>query len=338
MNGRFSRGLVVGKFAPLHRGHEWVIRSAMERCDEVLVLSYSNPEWSGCNPKRRVRWLKALFPEVRSLVLECDDVPSNDAADSVHRSFVGQICLERFGCTVDAVFTSESYGGGFAAELTTFFRERHRWSGDVVHVSVDMERKLIPISATAIRADVHACRQWLSPEVYGSFVNRVCILGGESSGKSTLAAALARHYQTLHVEEYGRELWERQGGVLQFSDLLHIAERHVELEEAAAGGAHRYLFSDTSPLTTLFYSDEMFGQIHPKLEVLARRRYDLAVLCAPDFPFVQDGTRREAGFRDRQHAWYLMQLQRGDQPWMLVSGSVDERVRAVEDRLRTYRG
>ena len=63
------------------------------------------------------------------------------------------------------------------------------------------------------------------------------------------------------------------------------------------------------------------------------RRYDLVVLCEPDFPFVQDGTRRDAAFRQRQTEWYVTQLaQRGIAP-VRVRGSVDERVRRIEEAL-----
>ena len=339
MSAPYKRGFVVGKFAPLHRGHEHLIRRAASACDELFIVSYSRSELPGCGTKQRARWLAELFPDARRLVvtdavlrahLPGVEMPHNDHPDErLHRRFVGRICRDVFRTTVDAVFTSETYGEPFAAELTRFFRERDPAAPAVRHVLVDLDRRAVPVSGTAIRADVHGQRAFLSPEVYASFVERVCFLGGESSGKSTLTAALARHFETAHVEEYGRELWEQRGGHLVFDDLLDIARCQVGREEAALRSARRFVFCDTSPLTTLFYSREMFGRAAPELERLARRRYRLAVLCEPDFPFAQDGTRRDAAFRARQHAWYLEQLSRGKQPWMRVGGSVEERVRAV---------
>ncbi len=339
MNGRFRRGLVVGKFAPLHRGHERLLRHAAAVCDELFIISYSRPELPGCAPARREEWLAARFPGARRLVvtdallrarLPGVETPRNDDPDAgAHRRFVGRLCREIFGTAVDAVFTSETYGDPFAAELTRFFREQEPDAPAVRHVLVDLERRAEPVSGTAVRADVHGQRRFLSPEVYASFVERVCLLGGESSGKSTLALALARHFGTAAVAEYGRERWEACGGELVFGDLLDIAQRQVAREEAARRGAHRYVFCDTSPLTTLFYSREMFGRADPKLDRLAARPYRLAVLCAPDFPFVQDGTRRDEAFRARGHAWYQEQLARGGQPWIAVGGGVAARVHAV---------
>lgn len=73
----------------------------------------------------------------------------------------------------------------------------------------------------------------------------------------------------------------------------------------------------------------MFGRAEPELAQLAEHRYDLVLLCAPDFPFIQDGTRRDEDFRARQHAWYRDELARRGIAFVDVSGSVDERIRQV---------
>lgn len=310
-----------------------MIERALALCDEVVIISYSRPELPGSEPERRARWLAARFPETRRLVVSdarFATMPANDADAATHRRFVAFLCRSVIGVEVDAVFTSEDYGDGFAASLESAQRQHDPHAPQVVHVTVDRAREIIPISATAIRADVHAHREWLSPEVYASFVRRVCILGGESSGKSTLAERLALTLGTSHVAEYGRLLWEQKGGALDFDDMLHIAECQVALEERAASRAREFLICDTSPLTTLLYSDRLFGQVDPALERLAMsRRYDLTVLCAPDFPFVQDGTRQDDAFRRYQHQWYLDRLATRADPWILVRGSVDERIAAV---------
>jgi NadR type nicotinamide-nucleotide adenylyltransferase len=173
--------------------------------------------------------------------------------------------------------------------------------------------------------------------VYASFVQRVCILGGESSGKSTLAEALASDFHTVHVPEYGRELWEHRNGTLTFEDLLHIGEQQIAAEENALMRANRFLFCDTSPLTTLFYSLHLFGRADPRLEQLADHQYDSVVLCGTDFTFVQDGTRQKASFRDDQHAWYIAELTRRNIPFLLVTGSIEERVAQISHCLQNFR-
>jgi len=346
MSKRFQRGLVVGKFSPLHRGHEWVIHQALDQCAEVLIISYSKPEMPGCDASRRDQWLATLFPETRRLVVTDErlrgwlkpgdgptEVPDNDADETTHRRFCGFLCQRVLGVTVDAVFTSEEYGDGFAEELTRYFRKWPPTAQSVVHVLVDRDRHRLPISGTTLRRDIHIHREWLSPVVYAAFVRRVCLLGAESSGKSTLAAALAREFQTVYVAEFGRELWEAKSGVLNFEDMRHIAEVQLQREEEAATRASRFLFCDTSPLTTLFYSRHLFGKAEQALEDLARRTYDVTILCAPDFPLVQDGTRQEEEFRARQHQWYLDELARRSIGYLLVTGSFESRINQVSTAL-----
>ena len=341
----FARGLVVGKFSPLHRGHELVIRTALEQCERVYVLSYSRPELPGCDPERRSHWLLALFPEVRSLVLTDallreqahpelpEQLPHNDAPDLEHRRFVAAACRVFFATHVDAVFTSESYGPGFAEELTRYFRTTEPGAAAVRHVAVDPERRRVPISGTALRAGCARADDFLAPIVRASFVRRVLLLGGESSGKSTLARSLAQRFETELVAEYGRELWEARDGQLVYEDLLEIGREQIAREERALLTAQRFLFCDTSPLTTLFYCLDLFGRAEPELMAAATRGYDFIVLCAPDIPFEQDGTRRDAAFRAQQHAWYLAEIERRGTPWLLVQGDDPARVEQVVSRL-----
>jgi NadR type nicotinamide-nucleotide adenylyltransferase len=331
----YKRGLVVGKFCPLHKGHELLINRARDACEELLVVSYTKPEFPGLEPARREGWLRTQFPQATVVVL--DDarlaalcaargvpariLPHNDDDGDAHRHFMGWLCWTVLDLPADAVFSSEDYGPGFAQVL-----QRHYATGAVAHVSVDPARSLVPVSGTLVRQDPQAHSAYLSPIVRADFITRVCVLGGESSGKTTLAAALAAHFQTAWVAEYGRELWESQDGVLAYDDLLKIGREQLRREAAAAGQARRWLFCDTSPMTTYFYCVEMFGRAEQELAQLAEHRYDLVVLCAPDFPFIQDGTRRDEDFRARQHAWYRAELARRGIAFVDVYGTVAERV------------
>jgi len=324
---RFRSGLVVGKFAPLHLGHEGLVAAARAACDQLLVLSYSWPELPGCGPERRAGWLASRLPFARTVVIAAGDVerpmPANDDRGEDHNEFVAWLLAGPLATRVDAVFTSEAYGDGLAAALAA------QQGSMVTHVSVDPARAAVPVSGTAVRADVHAHRAFLAPEVYASFVARVALVGGESSGKTTLAKALAARFETSWVHEYGRELWEERGGRLDPPDLLHIAEVQIGREERALLASHRFLFCDTTPLVTRFYAEWLFGTAEQQLIALAARPYHLTFLCAGDWPFVQDGSRQDPAFRDRQRAYYLDHLGRAGVPVVELSGDLDSRLAAA---------
>jgi HTH-type transcriptional repressor of NAD biosynthesis genes len=307
-----------------------VLDAAARACSALIIISYTKPEFEGGAPSVGEGWLRALYPAATVLVV--DDaalarlpgapraVLHNDADAQVHREFFGWLCASVLDVDVDAVFTSEDYGDGFAAALSVVFGHR------VTHVSVDRARVAVPVSGTRARADLYAERRFVPPLVLASLVRRVLVPGAESSGKSTLARVLAQHLDTCWAAEYGRELWESKEGALAFDDMLTIGRTQVEREAALCGAARDWLVCDTSPLTTRWYSHDLFGKADPQLAALAHRHYDLVLLCAPDFPFRQDGTRRNESRRARQHAWYLDQLGQRGIAYLLVVGSVEQRL------------
>ena len=160
-------------------------------------------------------------------------------------------------------------------------------------------------------------------------IARIAIVGGESTGKSTLVAALGARYGEPCVAEYGRTLWEAQGGHTGYDDLRRIGERHIADEEAAMARAERCVFVDTTPLTTLWYSIDGYGGADPDLAAMSWRRYDLTLVCAPDFAFVQDGTRSSDDFRVRHDRWIRATLQARGVDFVEVRGTVAARLDAV---------
>jgi NadR type nicotinamide-nucleotide adenylyltransferase len=334
VTARFHQGFVVGKFSPLHLGHEHLVKTARAACDQVLVLSYARPELPGCGAARRAAWLSARFPFTRTAVLAAGEVdrpmPANDAPGQEHCDFVAWLLAGPLATRVDAVFTSESYGDNLAATIAA------RQGAPVTHVSVDPPRAAVPVSGSGVRADVHAHRHLLAPEVYASFVSRVALVGGESCGKTTIAAALASRLETSWVAEYGRELWEARGGRLEPGDLLEIAEIQIAREEWAARLAHRFLFCDTTPLVTRFYAEALFGAADPRLVELAARPYDLTFLCASDTPFVQDGTRQDPAFRDQQEAYYTAHLHAAGVSFIELRGDLATRLAAATAALAVH--
>ncbi|MBF9237628.1 AAA family ATPase [Hymenobacter sp. BT683] len=339
-------GLVVGKFWPFHKGHQLLLETAAAQVTDLVVMVYANPDSGTMPAATRARWIQELYRgdemaegarigatplRVFALSAEADGIPADDADDDAHRTFVQRWLAQR-GISIDVVFSSESYGPGFAEHL------------GAAHVAVDAPRRQVPVSGTKLRSNAAEHAQFLHPLVAAELgtvspatVPRVVFLGAESSGKSTLCAALAQVCQTVWVPEYGRTLHEQKHGNLDYEDLLYIARRHVELEDEAIGKARSVLFCDTNAATTALYSYYYFHRCDPILRALAAvcgQRYAHTFVCAPTVPFEQDGWRGPEALRSFQHGTILMQLDFYGIPYTLVEGSVEERVGQVTRQLR----
>ena len=321
----FGHGLIVGKFAPLHAGHEHVIRTALEQCERVSVWCYARPDFASMPSPVRRGWLREVFPDHLfpnlELLPDAPNPPLDSAAAELHNAYCRRV-LADWNVRPDAVFTSEDYGEGLAAAL------------GATHRMVDRPRQQFPVSGTVLRADIHGLRHFLNPLVYAHFLQRVVILGAESTGKSTLARALAGHFGTACVREYGRDVYERENGALTPAHFLEIALGHRALEREAArsGQANRYVFSDTDAATTLMWSYLLTGQALPQLHELAdgcRARYAHAFVCSPDIAFEQDGWRSNKAVREVQQAHILQDLNTRGVRYTVLTGSVQERVAQV---------
>lgn len=168
---------------------------------------------------------------------------------------------------------------------------------------------------------------------------RIAILGAESTGKSTLADALARRYGTLWVPEYLREFVDVQGRVPHEDDQPGIARTQLAREDAMAArpAARGFLFCDTTPLMTAVYSRIYWGRVPPALLALeAAHGYALTLVAAPDLPWVPDGLMRDSDeVRQRVHAQLVAVLAARGIPYVLVEGELEERVARVEVMLDT---
>ena len=165
-------------------------------------------------------------------------------------------------------------------------------------------------------------------------VKRVCLIGAESTGKSTLAMALAERFDTLWNPEYGRPytLIGRPAGAPWTSwEFTHIARVHCWYEDFLAGFAHRVLFSDTDAFTTAVFHEVYLGTPATGFAELVERSYDLFVVCGLDVPWRHDGIREFEEQRRWMHERCLRRARDSGRPWLLAEGSVARRLDAVAE-------
>jgi HTH-type transcriptional regulator, transcriptional repressor of NAD biosynthesis genes len=175
-------------------------------------------------------------------------------------------------------------------------------------------------------------------------VIRVCLLGAESTGKTTLAAALAESYATLWVPEYGRvytEVCRPRDAPWRSEEFEHIARLQCWYEDFLAGLARRVLFCDTDAFTTAVFHEAYLGAPARGFDDLVARAYDLYLVCGLDVPFEHDGLREFEETRRQHHETYVEHARTSGAPWLLVEGPPEERLaaaRAAVDRALWHAG
>ncbi|MFZ5814189.1 MAG: AAA family ATPase, partial [Bacillota bacterium] len=236
-------GLTLGKFAPLHRGHQHLIETALAEVDHLILLIYDQPETTDIPLPVRAGWIRALYPTVE--VIEVWDGP-REVGDSpaIKAAHEGHILKLLGGRRITHFFSSEFYGEHMSRALGAVDRQ------------VDPDRRAVPVSGRAIREAPYAHRRFIHPMVYRDLITNVLFVGAPSTGKTTLARTLAERFGTVWMPEYGREYWEAHqvDRRLTPEQLVAIAEGHIEREERLLLEADRYLFTDTSAWTTYLFA------------------------------------------------------------------------------------
>ena len=314
---RFANGICIGKFYPPHRGHKHLIETASAQSERVTVFVCDDDDQT-IPGELRAAWLREIHPEADVRVIR-SPLADDDSAGWASAT------IEWLGGAPDAVFTSEAYGDVYAAHMGS------------THVSVDAERRVVPISATMIRSNPLQHLDQLEPCVRAHFVKRVVVIGAESTGTTTLSIALAEHYQTTWAPEFGRfytEARRPRGELWRSDEFTFIAVEQARLEDAMARLAKQVLICDTDPFATTIWHERYLGAPSSAVQaVAAGRRYDLYILTNTDISFVQDGIRDGEHLRQWMHDRFRDELTRMGTPMIVVSGSHEKRLAEAVARI-----
>ncbi len=313
-------GLVIGKFLPPHRGHKLLVETAAAHSEQTVVIVCAKPS-DFVDGEIRGQWMREIHPQVRVIVID-DRYDENDSRIWAENT------VRWLGRAPDAVFTSEHYGETYAKLM------------GAVHVSVDQRRQRVPVSGTAVRRDPFANWDFIEPPVRGWFAKRVCVLGAESTGTTTLARSLADQLRTSWVEEYGREYsvpkMAAKDDIWKTPEFIHIAQEQQRREDAAARLANRVLVCDTNAFATTLWHRRYVGTDSPEVKTIADAgRCDLYLLTGDEIPFVQDGLRDGEHIRHEMHRWFEEALAAQSVPWKLLRGSPEARLSEALQQVAT---
>jgi NadR type nicotinamide-nucleotide adenylyltransferase len=321
-------GLTLGKFAPFHKGHQLLVETALAEMDRVIVVIYDCPETTPIPLPVRANWIRRLYPAAE--VLEAWDGPAETGytADIMRKQ--ERYILELLGDRqVTHFYSSELYGEHMSEALGAANRQ------------VDRDRVRIAVSGTAVRAAPFEKRHLVDPLVYADLVAKVVFVGAPSTGKTTIAEAMAKQMKTVWMPEYGREYWERHqvDRRLAPEQLADIAEGHLEREETLVADARDYMFVDTNAITTYMFALDYHGFALPRLRQLAERavpRYDLVFLCGDDIPYDDTVDRSGDQHRHTFQKKIVADLLVRNVPFIPLYGSLEERMEKVETVLKRY--
>jgi NadR type nicotinamide-nucleotide adenylyltransferase len=148
---------------------------------------------------------------------------------------------------------------------------------------------------------------------------RVCLIGPECTGKTTLAEELAAHFNAPWVPEFAREYAQRVARELTADDVEPIARGELALIDAAPNEG--LVIFDTDLISTVVYARHYYGRCPEWIEREAQiRKSDLYLLLDIDLPWVPDSLRDSASPRESLNDQFAQTLKIYDANAVAITG------------------
>ncbi|RWY46236.1 AAA family ATPase [Mucilaginibacter gilvus] len=170
-----------------------------------------------------------------------------------------------------------------------------------------------------------------------SEIIKIAVVGPESTGKSTMSAFLALHFNTVWVPEYARGYCEKLTAPPTWQDEINMFTGQLALEEEFVPQANKLLICDTTFITVKIWSDHTFGE-SPKevLDELPKHPYDLYLLLNIDLPWEEDPLRDFPNMREHFMAVWYLELDALKANYVLISGTGDNRYENAVAAVNTF--
>ncbi|HEX7137814.1 MAG TPA: ATP-binding protein [Vicinamibacterales bacterium] len=172
---------------------------------------------------------------------------------------------------------------------------------------------------------------------------RICLIGPECTGKTTIAARLAERYGVSWVPEYAREYAAAVARPLISEDADLIARGQLASEDRAIAEAlrtgARLLILDTDLVSTYVYARHYYGSAPEWVDAIVHTRLaNHYLLLSPDCPFTPDPVRDSAADRLAIHDAMALALDTLGARYTRVGGGWEERWEGVVGVVEGMRG
>jgi HTH-type transcriptional repressor of NAD biosynthesis genes len=317
-----KRGLVIGKFLPIHQGHVALIEFAAAQCDELIVsMSYTSADVIPA--AIRFNWIVELFndnPKIKPNLI-VDDFDDESLELPERTRIWAQVIKEKYP-PIQFLFSSESYGDPFAKNL------------NAAHIQFDPSRKLFPISASQIRSNPFQHWSFIPEVVRPHFVKKICFYGPESTGKSTMAATMAKRFNTEFVPEVAREMLITNN--FSLDDIIRIGKAQTERVHEKLKTANKILFCDTDLITTQIYSQHYLGTIPQILFDLEKEvNYDIYFFMDINTEWIPDGLRDLGHRRKEMFEIFKKALNDRNIPFIFLTGDREKKEETVINTIKS---
>lgn len=344
---KYENVVVIGKFMPMHKGHEFLFGFAKAHSKNVFVLVDNTPNDTidvevrakiiqEAHPELNVSFFKNKMPQDPSETDDFWNIWSSGMKGLVNASAGKET-------NIDAVVASMDYGKKLAESLSCDF------------LPLDVARSTLNISATQIRNDTQKYFNFISDAFKPNFVKKYAFIGAESTGKTTVIERLITEFEVLRngltasVPEYAYQYMKTFKG--EFTPdcvplFITAQEAQMNLASKTSNGV---LLCDSNALTTKVYGQyvfpEIFGNFPEELEnYVIKQNFEMTFLFKPDenTKFKEDIHRqvfkKEAIEKSRLDIFNAMEqeLIKSNIPYMVIEGNYENRFKQVRDYLSNY--
>lgn len=366
---RHKVGVIIGKFMPMHKGHEFLIRFGLSQVEQLYVLVDNTPN-DTIAVAERAKILQANFPSVRvgyfpvKMPQEPSETPifwsiwANGIQTQVNECAykkaleMNQRLVEEFGLPdnrnliekkdihIDCLIAAMDYGKMLSQHLKCDF------------IPLDMSRTTLNISATEIRNDTINNFPYVADIYKSCFTQKFAFIGAESTGKTTVINRIVetladKQYLTHMIPEYAYQLLKTKDGIFQVSDVEKIIFAQEAQMQIGARTAGPVLLCDSDALTTKVYAQyafpEQFAHFPQVLDNFVNNQsFTLTFVFKPDehTGFVPDIHRKT--FENNPDSRLIIfnnmvtELERLNRPYVIIDGSYEERFKQVFKILNHY--